>query len=146
MYFVWDDRNKAHIGTHDVEPYEAEDVVEAPGRLTRAWEMNVAELAAATKEYDCPVPLSKTKPLTRQQKAQWERMRRRPHRSIFVRRGSAGEFVHLDSEVLERCLRYAADQGLTLSEVINRGLQGMLAIVDPPVPVSRKRRKQKAAG
>ena len=27
MYFVWDDRNKAHIGTHDVEPYEAEDVV-----------------------------------------------------------------------------------------------------------------------
>jgi hypothetical protein len=27
MFFVWDDRNIAHIGEHDVEPYEAEWVV-----------------------------------------------------------------------------------------------------------------------
>lgn len=109
------------------------------------WEMSTAELAAATKEFDRPVPLSKTKPLTRQQRAEHERARRAPHRSIYVSRGRAGEFVHLDPDVLKRCLRYAAEQGLTLSEVINRGLQGMLAIVDPPAPESRKRRK-KAAG
>ncbi|QOV89500.1 hypothetical protein [Humisphaera borealis] len=32
MFFVWDDWNTAHIGKHQVEPFEAEDVIRRAAR------------------------------------------------------------------------------------------------------------------
>ena len=94
------------------------------------WEMNAEELAEATKRFDRPLPLSKTRPLTRKERALFERMRRGPNRSIFVSRDADGIWVRLDPDILQRSTRYAAEQKLTLAEVINRSLKGLLAIVD----------------
>ena len=94
------------------------------------WEMTTAELAEATKEYDRPIPLSKTRPLTKAQRALFQRMRKAPSRSIFIARDATGVWVRLDPDLLQRTTRYAARQKLTVTEVINRSLKGMLAIVE----------------
>jgi hypothetical protein len=39
------------------------------------WEMNAAELAEATKEFDKPLPPGRTRPLSKSERARFERMR-----------------------------------------------------------------------
>ena len=94
------------------------------------WEMTLDELRNATKHYDRPVPLSKTKPLTKGERALFERMRRAPSVSVFITRDRQGVWVRLDPEIMRRSMRYASQRKMTLSEVINRSLKGMLAAVD----------------
>jgi hypothetical protein len=94
------------------------------------WEMNAKELAEATKEFDKPIPLSKTRPLNAKERALFEKMRRGPHRSIFISRDADGIWVRIDPEILRRSTRYAAQRKISLTEVINRSLKGLLAIVD----------------
>jgi len=72
------------------------------------WEMTTAELAEATKEFDRPIPLSKTRPLSKKERALFERMRSAPHRSIFISRDADGVWVRLDPDVLRRSVKYAA--------------------------------------
>ncbi len=94
------------------------------------WEMTTEELAAATKRFDKPLPLSRTRPLTKQERARFERMRRAPKMSVFVTRNADGVFIRLPPDLLRRCQRYAAGRKMTLSDVITRSLKGMLAIVE----------------
>jgi hypothetical protein len=108
--------------------------------------MTTEELAEATKEFDRPVPPSRTKPLSRQERAEFERMRRSPHRSVFVTERANEIIVQLDPELMSRSMRYATHQRLTLSEVINRSLKGLLAIVEESNerPGKNSRRKKTA--
>ena len=53
------------------------------------WEMNAAELAEATKEFDLPIPESKLRPLTRRERMEFERLQKAPGRSIFLKRKRA---------------------------------------------------------
>jgi hypothetical protein len=50
------------------------------------WEMTAAELAEATKEFDKPIPWSKTRPLTKAERERFERARATPSRSIYIKR------------------------------------------------------------
>ena len=54
------------------------------------WEMTTEELAEATKEFDKPIPLSKTRPLNKTEHALWEKMRKAPYVSIHVTRNHDG--------------------------------------------------------
>src|ERR1700733_13971390 len=90
------------------------------------WEMNAEELAEATKEFDRPIPNSKTRPLTRQERAQFEKWRKGPHFSVFVTRDADGVFLRLPPDVLRQSLQYANEHGMTLSQVVSRGLKGLL--------------------
>jgi hypothetical protein len=94
------------------------------------WEMSAEELQDATKEFDKPVPWSKTRPLTKAERALFEKMRKGRHVSIHVTRGADGMWVRLDPDVMKRSAIYAAKQQITLSELINRSLKGALAIVE----------------
>ena len=51
------------------------------------WEMSLEELREATKEFDGPVDISKTRPLTKEERARWNRSKKGPHYSIFVHSG-----------------------------------------------------------
>jgi hypothetical protein len=102
-----------------------------PQKRTKTfWEMTDAERDADVKQYDKPIPLSKTRPLTKKERQQFERMRRSPHRSIFITKGVDDVLVRIEPDVLRRSAKYAADHKLTLSQVINRSLKGLLAIVE----------------
>jgi hypothetical protein len=52
------------------------------------WDMSCEELREATKEFDRPIPLSKTRPLSQKEQALFERMRKSPQRSIFISRAA----------------------------------------------------------
>ena len=94
------------------------------------WEMSLGELQDATKEFDTPIPASKLRPLSKAERARWERVRKGPHFSIYVTRGDDGVSVRLDPDIWKRSTQYAAKHKMTLSEVVNRSLKGMLAIVE----------------
>ena len=92
--------------------------------------MTDAERDEYVKQFDKPIPLSKTRALTKQERQQFERSQRSPHRSIFIMKDADGIFVRIEPDVLRRSSRYAAEHKMTLSEVINRSLKGLLAIVE----------------
>src|SRR5258708_7435480 len=93
------------------------------------WKMTASELDEATKEFDRPIPLSKSRALSRKERQQFERSRRGPSYSVFVMRDD-DVFVRLPPNVLRRSLRFATAHDMTLSEVISRGLKGLLAFAE----------------
>lgn len=99
------------------------------------WEMTAAELAEATKEFDREIPASKMRPLSKEQRQKWERMKRQPSRSVFVlrrptRKGAQAVVLELDAELLKRTDAYAASRGMTRSEIIENGLKSVLAFAE----------------
>jgi hypothetical protein len=93
------------------------------------WEMTPHELEEATKEFDAPIPVSKTRPLTKVERKQFELSRRGPSYSVFVVRND-DVFVRLPPDVVRRSMKFAAAHKMTLSEVISRGLKGLLAFAE----------------
>jgi hypothetical protein len=105
------------------------------------WHLNLDELREATKEFDKPIPSSKLRPLTREERERFERSRRGGAYSVFISRDPNTAMVRLEPDVLRRAMRYAADRRLTLSELVNRSLKGMLILVEEPVrPQAQPRR------
>ena len=110
------------------------------------WEMTAAELAEATKEFDGEIPASRLRPLSPQQRRQWERMKQQPSRSIFVldrprRKGATAVVIELDQELLRRTDAYAASRGMTRSELIENGLKSVLTFAE----ATPRRSKRKSA-
>jgi len=93
------------------------------------WEMTTEELAQATREYDKPIPPYRMRPMTKQERVDWERMRKGPHHSIFISRDPNGIWVRLEPDVLQQALKYANANKLSLSDIINRSVKGMLVMV-----------------
>jgi hypothetical protein len=84
------------------------------------WEMNAHELAEATKEFDGPIPASRMKPLTKSQRAKFDRERRGPVISIFAKSARKREVtVKLDEQTFLRCEAFASKHKLTLSQLVN---------------------------
>jgi predicted HicB family RNase H-like nuclease len=96
------------------------------------WEMTARELEEATKEFDGPLDLSKTRPLTASERERFERATRGPIRSI--RAGSANRkktekvTVELSAELVRRTTELAAERRITLDELVARSLQGALIV------------------
>jgi hypothetical protein len=92
------------------------------------WEMTAKELADATKEFDGPLDLSKWRPITKAERAKFERMQKQGSKSIHIKRPSIKEVtVRLDAALLRQCSEYAAKHDLTLSDVITKSLQSEIA-------------------
>jgi hypothetical protein len=87
--------------------------------------MTAAELAEATKEFDRPLPASRYKPLSKAQRALFERAKRAG--------GKATGQLHafdLDEQLLLQATAYARKKRLTLNQVVERGLRRELAVTD----------------
>jgi hypothetical protein len=108
------------------------------------WEMTTEELREATKEFDRPIPLSKTRPLTKQERVRWERSKRQPSRSVFILSGGKGTrepvLIQLDGDLLRRMDAYARSKKLTRAEVIEKGIRNVLSFVEDPHFGNRSRK------
>lgn len=89
---------------------------------TAYWEMTSAELAAATKEFDKPLPPGRFKPLSRRDRARFERARQAG--GVKVNQIYA---LGLDAELVGLAAAYAHRKKLTVTQVIERGVRGLLA-------------------
>jgi hypothetical protein len=98
-------------------------------RKQKPWtKMSLEELREATKEFDKPIPFSATKPLSpalrarveRGQRASLKRAKRKQTKTIAV---------DVSADLLKRFDKFADAQGKSRSELIERGLRGMLEMV-----------------
>ena len=108
------------------------------------WKMTARELAEATKEFDRPIPASRTRPLTRDERARWERARKQPSRSIYIvdhkiEGGQATVLVRLNSGLLRRARECARRHDMTWEQFLEKSLEGALALLDVPKPSTRRK-------
>jgi hypothetical protein len=83
------------------------------------WEMNLQELEEATKEFDGPIDLSKIRPLTKAQRARFERDRRRGSVSIsaMTLRPISLE-IRFDERFMRNSIKEASKRGVPLYKVL----------------------------
>jgi hypothetical protein len=90
------------------------------------WEMNVDELAEATREFDRPTSPSRLRPLSKRERERFERAQRSPYVSVFVGDGNRLVTVAIDDALLRQSDEYARKHKLSRSELIALGLQKLL--------------------
>jgi hypothetical protein len=88
--------------------------------------MAAAELRSETAEFDKEMVVAKSTALTAEERAWWERVRRRPGRP---RRGGGAKVisVSLEQELLARSDALAKNLGISRALLIERGLKAVLA-------------------
>ena len=89
------------------------------------WEMNTAELAEATKEFDTPSQPGRWRPMTTAERAKWERIKRKPGRPKV---GQGVEVVSLSIErgLLGRADKLAKKLKVSRAKLVAAGLQRVL--------------------
>jgi hypothetical protein len=90
------------------------------------WEMTTAELREATKEFDEELVFERSRPLTPDEQALWERVK---SKGEPPQNGKAEVHiaVRLDEALLKRCTALAKKKRLTRDALIARGLRALLA-------------------
>jgi hypothetical protein len=86
------------------------------------WEMSAAELAHATREFDKPLPASRSKPLSKAERARFERAMRA---GAQIRRLNE---LGVDLKLLSAAVDYGKRKKMRLSQVLERGLRRELAV------------------
>jgi len=90
------------------------------------WEMTSSELAEATKQFDEPLVVDKSRPLNPADRKQWKRIKRRRGRP---RKGQGFQRVSVSIErgLLERATTLAKQRRLSRSQLIAQLLEKALA-------------------
>jgi hypothetical protein len=90
------------------------------------WEMNTEELAEATKQFDEECVADRARPLTPEEREQWQRVKRKRGRP---RRGAGVQVVSVSLEkgLLQRTDRLRKKLGLKRAEFISQALQRAIA-------------------
>jgi len=151
--FRWNEWNVDHIVRHGVSPEEAETVVRSatrpfprkieddkwlvwgrpgeadPQEVTMKqkpyWEMTRDELAEATKEFDAPLTIDKSRPLNRAERKQWERLKKKLGRPK-VGAGFKRISVSIERGLLQRANRLARKRRVSRSKLIAQALEETL--------------------
>ena len=94
--------------------------------VARCARMTADQLRSETAGFDEEMVVSKSRPLTAEERAWWERVRRRPGRP---RRGRGARVisVSLEQELLARSDALAKNLGISRALLIERGLKAVLA-------------------
>jgi len=95
-------------------------------KMKRYQDMNTDELAAATAEFDQEFVIDKCRSLTKSERAQWQRMKRKRGRPI-VGNGAKVVAISIERDLLNRCDRFAKKKRVSRASLIARGLRAVLA-------------------
>jgi hypothetical protein len=90
------------------------------------WEMTTDELREATKEFDEEFVFERSKPMTPEMKAKWERAKAKG-RTVNNGRDEQSIIVRVDKVLLERCVALAKKKRLSRDALVARGLRALLA-------------------
>jgi hypothetical protein len=94
--------------------------------------MNARELAKATAELDRELVIDRSRPLTSQEEARWQRARQKPGRPK-VGKGAKVISISIEKGLLSRADRLARKLQLPRTRLIALGLEALLEN-PPPVP------------
>jgi hypothetical protein len=90
------------------------------------WEMSARELANATKRFDEPMVVDESRPLTADERARWNRVKRKRGRPK-VGGGSQRVSLSIEKGLLKRVSAYAKKRRISRSGVIAKALESLLA-------------------
>ncbi len=90
------------------------------------WEMTTAELRDATKQFDEEFVAEKSRPLTAEEQALWERAKAKRSRADNGKNEQTIA-VRLDTALLDRCTALAKKKRLSRDALVARGLRALLA-------------------
>ena len=90
------------------------------------WNMTLAELREATKEFDEEFVAEKSRPLTPEEQALWEEIRAKPARGDDGP-GEQTIAVRLEKALLDRCTALAKKKRISRDALFARGLKALLA-------------------
>jgi hypothetical protein len=96
-----------------------------PLRQKPYWEMNTAELAKATGDFDREGTILETSPLTRTMRNRWIKAGKRGRPKMG--KGSKRVLISMEKGLLQRTDRLARQRGIGRSELIAEGLMSLLA-------------------
>jgi len=88
--------------------------------------MSVEELAAATKQFDVPLPDDVGQPLTAEQ-AEWNRAKRKRGRPKKGK-GSVNVLISLERGLIEAADEFAQEHGIARSALIAIGLRSVMSM------------------
>ena len=90
------------------------------------WEMTTEELGEATKQFDEEFVFEKSRPLTPEEQALWERAKAK---GSPPENGEAEQViaVRLETALLDRCTALAKKKRLSRDALVARGLRALLA-------------------
>lgn len=95
---------------------------ELPGRYGR---MSAKQLDQEVAKFDREFVIDESRPLTRRQREQERRARRKPGRPV-VGKGAQRVLVTIERGLLRRSDAYAKQHGLTRAKLVARGLETVL--------------------
>ena len=90
------------------------------------WEMNPAELASATKAFDEPLVIERSRPLNPKEQEQWERLKQRGDRSELGQ-GFKRISVRIEQGLLDRVTALARKRRISRSRLLTQMLEEALA-------------------
>ena len=88
--------------------------------------MDVKQLAKVTKQFGEELVIDKSRPLTKQERAQWNKAKRKRGRPK-VGKGAKVISVSLEMDLLAKADKLAKQQGITRAKLITHGLETVLA-------------------
>ena len=95
--------------------------------LTR---MSVDELAAATRQFDAPLPDDAGEPLTAAEQAEWDRAKRKRGRPKKGK-GSVNVLISVERGLLDAADAFAREHGLARSALVAIGLRSVMGLNRP---------------
>jgi len=90
------------------------------------WEMTTKELAESTKQFDEPMVIDRSRPLTAAERAQWNRIKRKRGRPK-VGRGFKRISVSMEQGLLKRVTKLAKKRKISRSKLLAQVLEKSLA-------------------
>jgi len=90
------------------------------------WEMSAKELAEATKQFDEPLVVDQSRPLTSAEREQWKQVKRKRGRPK-IGRGYQRVSISVEKGLLKRMTAYAKKRQMTRSGLVAEGFEELLA-------------------
>jgi CRISPR/Cas system CSM-associated protein Csm2 small subunit len=90
------------------------------------WEMSAKELAEATKQFDEPLVVDRSRPLNATEREQWKRVKRKRGRPK-VGRGHQRVSISVEKGLLKRITAYAKQRRMTRSGLVAEVFEELLA-------------------
>jgi hypothetical protein len=106
------------------------------------WEMTEAERTESIKQFDKEFVIDTFRPLTPAERAQWNRMKRKPGRPQ-IGKGAAVVSVSIERDLLSRADRLAKKLKVSRARLISEGLRHVLAGASPSAPTAAPRRARR---
>jgi hypothetical protein len=90
------------------------------------WEMSAKELAEATKQFDEPLVVDQSRPLTSAEREQWKQVKRKRGRPK-IGRGYQRVSISVEKGLLKRMTAYAKKRQMTRSGLVAEVFEELLA-------------------